>query len=124
MNHVKVNQVGFTLIELMIVVAIIGILTAIALPVYQDYTVRSANRACTAEAKAYANKVLYDLNDGRTPSAPARSACANITDASGWSITVIGLSNLTATPSAAGDAIVTCVMSSGGNCTYSSPSGN
>ncbi|HFB2325302.1 TPA: pilin [Neisseria gonorrhoeae] len=76
-------QKGFTLIELMIVIAIVGILAAVALPAYQDYTARAQVSEAILLAEGQKSAVTeYYLNHGKWPkdntSAGVASPASNI----------------------------------------------
>jgi type IV pilus assembly protein PilA len=125
----KHSQKGFTLIELMIVVAIIGILAAIAVPAYQDYTIRS--RVSEGASLAGASKTAVDVyfsetgSLSSTPGTPASLGLASpasyaakyvssITVAGGGVITV-QLTSIAELGTASGDTFTYSPVNRGAN---------
>jgi type IV pilus assembly protein PilA len=84
MNHRSIArraQAGFTLIELMIVVAIIGILAAVALPAYQDYTVRAKVSEMVLAASSCRTSVTEIIQAATGPDVSTKlpDACSTVT---------------------------------------------
>jgi prepilin-type N-terminal cleavage/methylation domain len=66
MFNVKKNKKGFTLVELMVVVVIIGILTAIAIPVYNSVTANAKEKTCLANQRTIDSSIEVAMADGCT----------------------------------------------------------
>ena len=106
MSMRKQLQKGFTLIELMIVVAIIGILAAVALPAYQDYTIR----ARVSEALVQASSAKLAVAE----TAASIGVLANVTAAnSGFTFTANSTPNVASVAIANGGAITVTTRATG-----------
>ncbi|HEZ1406266.1 TPA: pilin [Neisseria meningitidis] len=87
-------QKGFTLIELMIVIAIVGILAAVALPAYQDYTARAQVSEAILLAEGQKSAVTeYYLNHGEWPSNNTSAGVASASDIKGKYVEKVEVAN-------------------------------
>jgi type IV pilus assembly protein PilA len=106
------RQKGFTLIEVMIVVAIIGILAGIAMASYIDYTRRAANGACLAETRGHLVNVMIAVTENRPVPVLITSSCERITLAGDQK-------SMTAYPVSPGNKGVFCDLDSSAVCVIS-----
>ncbi|HGO9029464.1 TPA: pilin, partial [Neisseria meningitidis] len=87
-------QKGFTLIELMIVIAIVGILAAVALPAYQDYTARAQVSEAILLAEGQKSAVTeYYLNHGEWPANNSSAGVASSADIKGKYVKEVEVKN-------------------------------
>ncbi|EPH8630269.1 pilin [Neisseria gonorrhoeae] len=87
-------QKGFTLIELMIVIAIVGILAAVALPAYQDYTARAQVSEAILLAEGQKSAVTeYYLNHGKWPENNDSAGVASASDIKGKYVKSVTVAN-------------------------------
>ncbi|EMT0052739.1 pilin [Neisseria gonorrhoeae] len=87
-------QKGFTLIELMIVIAIVGILAAVALPAYQDYTARAQVSEAILLAEGQKSAVTeYYLNNGEWPENNTSAGVASPADIKGKYVESVTVAN-------------------------------
>nr|WP_101118904.1 pilin [Neisseria meningitidis] len=87
-------QKGFTLIELMIVIAIVGILAAVALPAYQDYTARAQVSEAILLAEGQKSAVTeYYLNHGKWPGGNSDAGVASSSEIKGKYVAGVKVEN-------------------------------
>lgn len=90
--NMKKTQQGFTLIELMIVVAIIGILAAIAIPAYQDYTIRAkVSEGVMAASNAKTSVAEFAISNGG--SWPANNTAAGVSSVDSKYVNAVTVTN-------------------------------